>query len=211
MLVDTQEMDSVMGSLTPQASLSEGFFLLYTTLQGLFIRCFYFSIMDSANGFVGGFLPLQHSQLLACSSCVSLSGFVETSLLPCWITTLLCQMGNLTWCHHHHSWTKPELRSGMGKTGPAALEASQWSSLKQLWALAGLLPCPVQQILLSSLLLKPFKIEFSKASLLTINTFLFIWNFSYSENQQENPLSSAKPWTGWGSLQGSRDSWDQGW
>lgn len=47
-------------SILPHASLTEGFFLLYTTLsaRALFIKCFYFSILCLANRPVGGFLPL---------------------------------------------------------------------------------------------------------------------------------------------------------
>lgn len=103
-------------SILPHASLTEGFFLLFTTLsaRALFIKCFYFSILCLANRPVGGFLPLSAglaavgTQPLGFSQQFSWnvgSVLLASSSAPPW--------GGSYWCHHRNS----DLNLGMGWPG----------------------------------------------------------------------------------------------
>lgn len=109
------------GSFIPQASLSEGFFLLYTTLSArvLFVKCSYFPIVCLADRPGGVFLPLPHRQL-RCSR-----RFYCTSALLCWAMVLLSQTQILTHCHRHNSNHDPNPGLGWGRAGGAAPGAKQ--------------------------------------------------------------------------------------
>lgn len=210
--------EPLTGSFIPQASLSEGFFLLlYSTLsvRVLLIKCFYFSIVYLANRLVGGFLPLCSTRRCWRTAVVFLSTVLLKRQLCFAGLQLFSPSGGFLPCATIVTQTET-LNLGLGQTELVGAEpgASQWNSTRLEWNFvpsARLVLRPVQQIPLSSLVLKPFKTMFSKASELTVVSFSFIWNFSCAQNPkwQEDPFSSAKRLNSWGSLQVAWDSWDR--